>query len=85
MFRVGRVPGFEQAESERIGVILWLCFRVNGLRLAYGYYPGWGVDESCQETGGKQELAQLCKLMLKSVDKHHKGVYGVFVSLLSLS
>ena len=61
--------------------VLDVCFRVNGLRLAYGYYPGWGVDESCQETGGKQELAHLCKLMLKSVDKRHNGFYGVFVSL----
>ncbi|XP_070208298.1 uncharacterized protein [Littorina saxatilis] len=56
-----------------------VCFRVDGLRLAYGYYPGWGVDENCQETKGMQELAQLCKLMLRTEDKH-KELYGAIVN-----
>ncbi|XP_076438107.1 uncharacterized protein LOC143277205 [Babylonia areolata] len=54
--------------------------RVDGLRLAYGYYPGWGVDETCQETGGKQELAQLCRFLLQSTDLYQQDFYGVFVN-----
>ncbi|KAL8582570.1 hypothetical protein ACOMHN_055580 [Nucella lapillus] len=54
--------------------------KVDGLRLAYGYYPGWGVDETCQETGGKQELAALCQLMLQSTDRYYQDFYGVFVN-----
>ncbi|KAK7091434.1 uncharacterized protein [Littorina saxatilis] len=53
--------------------------KVDGLRLAYGYYPGWGVNENCQETKGAQELAQLCKLMLRTEDKH-KELYGAIVN-----
>ena len=41
------------------------------------------MDETCQETGGKQELAYLCKLMLVTVDIHHDKFYGVFVSATS--
>ncbi|KAL8596992.1 hypothetical protein ACOMHN_050091 [Nucella lapillus] len=54
---------------------------VEGLRLAYGYYPGMEVrDKSCQETEGRQELTRLCKHLLKHVEKRHRGFYGVFVS-----
>ncbi|XP_041360815.1 uncharacterized protein LOC121377038 [Gigantopelta aegis] len=38
--------------------------RVDGLRLAYGYYDGMGVSERCQETGGKHEFAELCRRLL---------------------
>ncbi|XP_025091955.1 uncharacterized protein LOC112562723 [Pomacea canaliculata] len=54
--------------------------RVNGLRLAYGYYPGWGVDDHCQETGGNHEFTQLCMKMLKKIGMHHKGIYGAMVN-----
>ncbi|PVD32617.1 hypothetical protein C0Q70_08059 [Pomacea canaliculata] len=53
---------------------------VNGLRLAYGYYPGWGVDDHCQETGGNHEFTQLCMKMLKKIGMHHKGIYGAMVN-----
>ncbi|KAL8561516.1 hypothetical protein ACOMHN_057210 [Nucella lapillus] len=54
--------------------------RVDGLRLAYGYYPGWGVKETCQETEGRQELTNLCQRMLRGVDPPGKEIYGVFVN-----
>ncbi|KAL8576004.1 hypothetical protein ACOMHN_052022 [Nucella lapillus] len=54
--------------------------RVNGLRLAYGYYPGWGVNENCQETGRKQELSQLCILLLRHTNKHYSQFMGVVVN-----
>ncbi|XP_076456467.1 uncharacterized protein LOC143290825 [Babylonia areolata] len=55
--------------------------KVDGLRLAYGYYPGMEVsDKRCQETEGRQELTRLCKHLLKYVEKRHKGFYGVFVN-----
>ncbi|XP_076456581.1 uncharacterized protein LOC143290908 [Babylonia areolata] len=54
--------------------------KVNGLRLAYGYYPGWGVDENCQETEGPQELTMLCKLLLRTAIKHYNHFKGIVVN-----
>ncbi|XP_048729617.1 uncharacterized protein LOC125646976 [Ostrea edulis] len=47
----------------------WTCndIRVDGLRIAYGYYPGLGADTKCTETGGFDELRELCGQLLKSV------------------
>lgn len=39
--------------------------RVDGMRIAYGYYPGLGADSKCTETGGFDELRELCEQLLK--------------------
>lgn len=41
--------------------------RVDGMRIAYGYYPGLGADSKCTETGGFDELRELCEQLLRSV------------------
>jgi hypothetical protein len=40
---------------------------VDGLRIAYGYYPGLGADTKCTETGGFDELRELCERLLQFV------------------
>ncbi|CAG5118376.1 unnamed protein product [Candidula unifasciata] len=46
--------------------------RVNGHRLAYGYYSGW-------ETSGVHEFAQLCLMMLKSINVEKLGFKAAYV------
>lgn len=41
--------------------------RVNGMRMAYGYYPGLGADTRCTESGGFDELRQLCYKLMESI------------------
>ncbi|XP_012942964.1 uncharacterized protein LOC106012988 [Aplysia californica] len=56
--------------------------RVNGSRLAYGYYHGWAAgqhDLRCQETAGVHEFAQLCIYLLRSINKHDKGFKAVYI------
>ncbi|XP_022288593.2 uncharacterized protein LOC111100789 [Crassostrea virginica] len=47
----------------------WTCndIRVDGMRIAYGYYPGLGADSKCTETGGFDELRELCRQLLTFV------------------
>lgn len=46
----------------------WTCadIRVNNLRMAYGLYDG--MDAKCTETKGFDELAELCRMMMKSIE-----------------
>ena len=37
------------------------------MRIAYGYYPGLGADSKCTETGGFDELRELCRQLLTFV------------------
>ncbi|CAL1534915.1 unnamed protein product [Lymnaea stagnalis] len=56
--------------------------RVDGSRLAYGYYFGWAVgqdDQRCQETSGVHEFAQLCLLLLKSINVDKLGFKAVYI------
>lgn len=59
----------------------WTCndIRVDGMRIAYGYYPGLGADTKCTETGGFDELRELCRRMLLSVAFEGK-LWGAQVS-----
>ncbi|KAK3088616.1 hypothetical protein FSP39_021311 [Pinctada imbricata] len=60
----------------------WTCadIRVDGLRLAYGLYPGIGVsDVRCTETKGFDELRQLCKKLMESIVSE-RPLWGAFVS-----
>lgn len=59
----------------------WTCndIRVDGMRIAYGYYPGLGADTKCTETGGFDELRELCRKLLQSVTFNGK-LWGAQVS-----
>ncbi|XP_071110857.1 uncharacterized protein [Haliotis cracherodii] len=62
----------EDIPDEKVGRFMshtWTChnIRVDGYRLAYGYYPGIGIDIKCNDTGGKHEFAQLCRELLRKV------------------
>lgn len=37
------------------------------MRMAYGYYPGLGADTRCTESGGFDELRQLCYKLMESI------------------
>ena len=57
----------------------WTCsdIRVNNLRMAYGLYEG--MDKKCTETKGFDELAELCRMMMKSVEIN-KNLWAAMVS-----
>lgn len=44
----------------------WTCkdMRVDGMRMAYGYNPSITKDNKCQETNGRDELAEVCRRMM---------------------
>ncbi|CAC5425425.1 unnamed protein product [Mytilus coruscus] len=46
----------------------WTCadVKVNNLRMAYGLYEG--IDTKCTETKGFDELAELCRQMMRSIE-----------------
>ncbi|KAK3598528.1 hypothetical protein CHS0354_005809 [Potamilus streckersoni] len=49
----------------------WTCtdMRVNGSRMAYGYYPNFiGVTNKCTETRGFDELGEVCRAMMRGID-----------------
>ncbi|KAJ8322219.1 hypothetical protein KUTeg_000690 [Tegillarca granosa] len=48
----------------------WTCadIRVDGMRLAYGLYPGLGVDDKCTETKGFDDVTELCLVMMDAID-----------------
>ncbi|KAH9492012.1 hypothetical protein Btru_029654 [Bulinus truncatus] len=56
--------------------------RVNGYRLAYGYFFGWSVGQEyqrCQETYGNHEFAQLCLTLLKSIGMEKMGFKAAYI------
>ncbi|BFZ21145.1 hypothetical protein BsWGS_24184 [Bradybaena similaris] len=56
--------------------------KINGRRMAYGYYSGWAVgqeDQRCQETAGVHEFAQLCLLLLKSISVEKLGFKAAYI------
>lgn len=59
----------------------WTCndIRVNGMRMAYGYYPGLGADTRCTESGGFDELRQLCYKLMESIASNRQ-LWGAQVS-----
>ncbi|XP_048727780.1 uncharacterized protein LOC125645880 [Ostrea edulis] len=59
----------------------WTCndIRVNGMRMAYGYYPGLGADTRCTESGGFDELRQLCHKLMESIASNRQ-LWGAQVS-----
>lgn len=38
------------------------------MRLAYGLYPGLGVDDKCTETKGFDDVTELCLVMMDAID-----------------
>lgn len=56
-------------------------FRVNGMRMAYGYYPGLGADTRCTESGGFDELRQLCYKLMESIASNRQ-LWGAQVYVL---
>ena len=56
--------------------------RVDGMRMAYGYYPGLGADSKCTESGGFDELRQLCYKLMESIASNRQ-LWGAQVSLMS--
>lgn len=60
----------------------WTCndIRVDGMRIAYGYYPGLGADSKCTETGGFDELRELCEQLLKKSVAFTGKLWGAQVS-----
>ncbi|XP_022288668.1 uncharacterized protein LOC111100845 [Crassostrea virginica] len=59
----------------------WTCndIRVDGMRMAYGYYPGLGADSKCTESGGFDELRQLCYKLMESIASNRQ-LWGAQVS-----
>ena len=56
--------------------IVFFSFRVNNLRMAYGLYEG--MDKKCTETKGFDELAELCRMMMKSIEVN-KNLWAAMV------
>ena len=52
------------------------------MRMAYGYYPGLGADSKCTESGGFDELRQLCYKLMESIASNRQ-LWGAQVSLMS--
>uniref|UniRef100_K1QBL4 Uncharacterized protein n=1 Tax=Magallana gigas TaxID=29159 RepID=K1QBL4_MAGGI len=62
------------------GTLLQVKIRiVNGMRMAYGYYPGLGADTRCTESGGFDELRQLCYKLMESIASNRQ-LWGAQVS-----
>lgn len=51
------------------------------MRMAYGYYPGLGADTRCTESGGFDELRQLCYKLMESIASNRQ-LWGAQVYVL---
>lgn len=40
------------------------CYRVDGLRVAYGYHPHVSASGFCTDTGGRENLGAICRGLL---------------------
>lgn len=54
-------------------------YRVDGHRMAYGYNPSMTKDNKCGETEGLDELAEVCREMMRKIGAK-KELWAAFVS-----
>ena len=60
------------------------CFRVDDLRMAYGYNPSFIAEShKCTETKGYDELGEVCRKMMDEIGSNKK-LWVAMVSVFGL-
>ena len=51
------------------------------MRMGYGYNPSITKDNKCQETKGRDELAEVCRQMMQAFETSYT-LWAAFVSIV---